>query len=201
MNWTEQEDSGGIFTSDSGQVDKVYHYSTEKGNGLADAVAAGFISGTTETVDGVVCSFSGIRVSPKTASDHVFITYSNRASLPKSPMGPVGQKVIEVDGDTTDVDVGEAANSGVAWIAAAGNAAIARGETTVGIPNIRLTVREVKLFTMTEANIFGAAPAADPSAHIGTCTAGRWSRGAIAIRKAGSKAEVAQTWFGDPYGI
>ena len=43
MIWTEQEDSGGIFTSDSGQVDKVYHFSTEKGSGLADAVAAGFI--------------------------------------------------------------------------------------------------------------------------------------------------------------
>lgn len=201
MIWTEQEDSGSISTSDSGQVEKVYHYSTEKGDGLAGAVAAGFIAGTTETVDGVVCSFAGVRVSPKTASDHVFITYSNRTSLPKSPMGPVGQKVIDVDGDTSDVDAGEAANSGVAWIAAAGNDAIARGERTVGIPSIRLTVREVKLFSMTETNIFNAAPAADPSAHIGTCTAGRWSRGGVTIRKSGSKAEVAQTWMGDPYGI
>ena len=201
MNWTEQEDSGAISTSDSGQVDKTYHFSTAKGDGLADAVAAGFIAGTTETVDGVVCSFTGVRVSPKTASDHVYITYSNRSSLPKSPMGPVGQKVIKVQGDSADVDVGVAANSGVAWIAAAGNDAIARGDTTVPIPNIRLTVREVKLFSMTEANIFGAAPTEKPTAHIGACTDGRWSRGSIEIDQAGSKAEITQTWFGDPYGI
>jgi hypothetical protein len=195
-SWIEKKEVGDARVQEDGSASHRLHFRSGAGLGIAESVTQGYVFGATLVVNGITLTLTGKSTSQDGVYEDVFLEYTLPGTKPGNKLPPVGtiERSMVNESNTRDCEI-VIAKGIVKWKDSA-EAAKARGEPNIAVPETKFIVKKSVAWSWSEANISTEiGQAATPVAYISdTPTGYKWEASGVSIDAGEDRAVITMKW-------